>query len=300
MTTLDIQVLLPTRAEGVRHGFGHLREVVRAAELGTLSGAVVPFDPDGLESWSVAAAALRDTRWLRVAAEFHPGVSTPVYAAKVAASLQRFSGARFAWRLAVDLDPAVARAHGDFTVGDDRYLRAAEFLQIARGVWGGGKASGPGGVKGEFTFEGKFFDVLDGGFAAPLSLVPFPQVQLTGASPAALDLSARHGDVHIFAPPTLAAAAQLTELATAHGRTVQLGVQLSVLLREDAAELADAPFRDEVDFAGTYAEAADLLRAYAAQGVSTVVFDARPRIEETYRVGEHLRPLLENPVLEGV
>lgn len=293
MTTVDIHVVLPTRPEGVRHGFGHLREVVRAAELGTLTGAVVPFDADGLESWSVAAAALRDTRWLTLAAEFHPGVSTPVYAAKVSASLQRFSGARLAWRLAVDLDPAVARAHGDFTVGSDRYLRAAEFLQIARGVWRGGQAAGPGGVKGGFTFEGRFFDVLDGGFAPPLSLMPFPQVQLTGASPGALELSAHHGDLHVFTPPTLAAAAELTERATALGRAVAIGVQLSVLLREDAAELTGAPERDEVDFAGTYAEAAELLRAYAAQGVSTVVLGARPRIEETYRIGEHLQPALQ-------
>lgn len=159
-----------------------------AADLAGLAGALVPFDPGGQESLTVAANVLRRTRHLRVVAEFHAAVATPVYAAKVSASLQRFTAGRLGWRLAVDLDPAVARAQGDFLTGADRYARAEEFLTVAKGVW-----------RGSFDFHGDFYEVVEGGFGLPLSAPPFPEVQLSGTSPEALALSRRHADVHVFA-----------------------------------------------------------------------------------------------------
>ncbi|WP_157253771.1 LLM class flavin-dependent oxidoreductase [Nonomuraea typhae] len=160
-----------------------------AADLSGLAGALVPFDPGGQESLTVAGGVLRRTRHLRVVAEFHPGVATPVYAAKLSSSLQRFAAGRLGWRLAVDLDPAVARAHGDFLTGAERYARAAEFLTVAKGVW-----------NGPFDFRGAFYEVVAGGFAPPLSAPPFPEVHLSGTSPEALELSRRHADVHVFSP----------------------------------------------------------------------------------------------------
>ncbi|GAA1724015.1 LLM class flavin-dependent oxidoreductase [Nonomuraea bangladeshensis] len=160
-----------------------------AADLSGWAGALVPFDPGGQESLTVAAGVLRRTRHLRVVAEFHPAVATPVYAAKLAASLQRFSAGRLGWRLAVDVDPAVARAQGDFLTGAARVRRADEFLTVAKGVWGGGP----------FDFGGDFYEVVKGGFAGPLSSSPFPEVHLSGTSPEALELSRRHADVHVFA-----------------------------------------------------------------------------------------------------
>ncbi|MEU7858544.1 LLM class flavin-dependent oxidoreductase [Nonomuraea sp. NPDC049141] len=158
-----------------------------AADLAGLAGALVPFDPGGQESLTVAANVLRRTRHLRVVAEFHPGVATPVYAAKLSASLQRFAAGRLGWQVAVDLDAAVARAQGDFLTGDDRYARAAEFLTVAKGVW-----------QGAFDFHGDFYEVAGGGFAPPLSAPPFPEMYLSGTSPQALALSRRHADVHVF------------------------------------------------------------------------------------------------------
>ncbi|RJL35575.1 LLM class flavin-dependent oxidoreductase [Bailinhaonella thermotolerans] len=159
-----------------------------AADLSGWAGALVPFDPDGHESLTVAAGALRHTRHLRVIAEFHPAAATPVYAAKLSASLQRFSAGRLGWRLAVDLDPAVARAQGDFLTGPARHARADEFLTVAKAVWQGGPVD----------FHGDFYQVAAGGFGPPLSSPPFPEVHLSGTSPHALELSRRHADVHVF------------------------------------------------------------------------------------------------------
>lgn len=73
--------------------------LARAADLAGLAGVVVPFDPDGPESLVTAARLLRRTRRLVVHAGLEPWVTTPQYAAKVSASLQRFSGSRLGWHV---------------------------------------------------------------------------------------------------------------------------------------------------------------------------------------------------------
>ncbi|MQY27561.1 LLM class flavin-dependent oxidoreductase [Nocardia aurantia] len=73
--------------------------LARAADLAGLAGVLVPFDPEGPESLVTAAALLRATRYVQVVAGFHSGATTPQYAAKLSASLQRFSGGRFGWHL---------------------------------------------------------------------------------------------------------------------------------------------------------------------------------------------------------
>ena len=125
-------------------------------------------------------------------AEFHPAIATPVYAAKLSASLQRFSASRLGWRLLTELDPAVARAQGDFTAPAGRYDRAAEFLTVAKGVWD----------TRDYTFEGRYYQVLNGGFPESRSAPGFPRIYLSGTSQEALTLSAVHADVHLFARAT--------------------------------------------------------------------------------------------------
>ncbi|MCX4090869.1 LLM class flavin-dependent oxidoreductase [Nocardia sp. alder85J] len=91
--------------------------LARAADLAGLAGVLVPFDPDGPESLVTAAALLRATRYVEIVAGIHSGIATPQYAAKLSASLQRFSGGRLGWHLAAD-DPG-----------------RAEFVAVAREFW---------------------------------------------------------------------------------------------------------------------------------------------------------------------
>lgn len=259
--------------------YDHIAQVARAAELAGLSGAVVPFDPDGEESFIVAGGVLRRSRYLRVVAEFHPAIATPVYAAKLSVSLARFSGDRLDWKLG-DLDPLTARAHGDFLDGPERHRRAAEFLTIAKGVW---SQSG-------FTYEGRYFQVLEGGFASvlddgvpsPLGGRPFPRVHLAGTSPEELDLSAEHAEVHLFDP--------WDDIESAVERLpgLKYGVRLRVAAREDAAEARGL----EGDLVGSYDNVAAGIREFVSRGITIFHLEASPHLEETYRIGEHLLPLL--------
>ncbi|MCG5212768.1 LLM class flavin-dependent oxidoreductase [Streptosporangium soli] len=296
--------VLPPVVSDVRRGafgpFDHLAQVGRAAEIATFGGALAPFDAGGEESLVVAAGLLRQTRWLRVVAEFHPVIATPVYAAKISASLQRFSGDRLDWQVAVDLDRSVARSQGDFVTGANRYVRADEFLTVAKGVW----------HEEGYSFDGRFYHVLSGGFQPPLSGRPFPRIHLSGTSPEALALSARHADVHVFRPEDdlEAGIAALTR-----GRATA-GLRVPVLARDDDEEAWEAartlwirsggepeavPERGPLwtgfgsaGLVGSYETVAQAIRGYLARGVTTFFLEARPHIEETYRLGERLLPLL--------
>jgi alkanesulfonate monooxygenase len=303
--------------------FDHLGQVADAAELAGLAGLAVPYDPDGEESWVVTGALLRRTRWSQVVVEFPASFGTPVYAAKMSATLQRLSADRLGWRLAVDVDPAVARRHGDVVEGSARYERAAEFLTVARGVW----------HERGFTYDGRFFHVFEGGFEAPLSGRPFPRVHLAGDTPDALALSAEHADVHLLAEtpdPGAAASAgdRLRGLAAAAGRRVELGLVVPVVAREDEDEawarvarlwrevhpgagehdvtrrqvgrqlwdgFDELGFGARVGLVGSYAQVAERLSAYVDAGFTTFVVRGHPQIEEAHRFGEHVLPRIGDP-----
>ncbi|GAB7517567.1 LLM class flavin-dependent oxidoreductase [Rhodococcus sp. no. 34] len=317
-----------TVATDVRPGnfgpFDELAQIVLAAELSGVDGVVAPYDPNGEESWIVAAAALRQTRHSRVVVEFHPTFGTPVYAAKMSATLQRLSAGRLEWRVKVETDPEDAAARGDVVRGDDRYARAAEFLTVARGVWNEEQIL-PGGFGGTgYDFDGEYYDVLGGGFRGILSGLRFPRVHLTGDSPEALELSAHHADVHQF---TLAGGELSTRITTLDdraselGRTVEKVLRIPIIARETADEAwarverqlreADSAaleidrggilwsgfdrigYEHSIGLVGSYEEVAQRLSSYRDIGVDGFVLSGRPHIEELHRAGEHLLHLVD-------
>lgn len=314
-----------TEATDVRPGrfgpFDDLAQIVDAAELNGFDGVLAPYDPFGEESWIVAASALRATRYAQVTVEFQPAFGTPVYAAKISATLQRHSAGRLNWRLAVDTDAEEARARGDLVDGAERYRRAAEFLTVARGVWNETEVGAAGFAGTGFEYAGQYYDVVDGGFRGILSGLPFPAVHLSGTSEAALDLSAAHGDVHVFGeePHGISrAAAELGERAAAAGRRVRVALDLPIIAREtedeawarvhrqwdelgrpDAATehaLGDGRwagfdalgYDQRIGLVGSYEQVARQLAVYEIAGVQTFVLSGHPHIEEIHRAGEHL------------
>lgn len=328
---------LPVRGDGRhvgsvsahRDGFDFLDQVVLAAELSGLDGVVAPYDPAGEESWVVAGSALRQTRHLRVGVEFHPAFGTPVYAAKLSATLQRLSHGRLDWRLRVDTDPADAAARGDRVTGAGRYRRAAEFLTVARGVWNEeqvwpGRFGGTG-----FEFAGEYYDVVDGGFRGILSGLPFPRVHLSGNAPEVIELAAEHADVHVFAETTDGVDGEVASLRDAtgrSGRTVRAGLALPVIARETTDEAwarvlrqwrevhpgaDDAEVRAltldgsrwsgfdrlgytrRIGLVGSYEQVAQAFSGYRSRGIEVFELAGHPHIEELHRAGEHLLHLAD-------
>ncbi|MBD9425400.1 LLM class flavin-dependent oxidoreductase [Pseudomonas sp. PDM15] len=285
----------------------YLQQIARAADLSGFDGIRIGNHPDGDEPWIIAGYVARSTRHLRLLTEFDAARGSAVYAAKNAVSYQRFSGGRFAWQLSTPTDAAARRRQGDFVADADLLPRIDEFIGVARGVI----------TQAPFSFKGRFFEVLDGGFQGPLAGQRVPPIYLAGDDAEALQLSARQADVHVFsARPSSELAPLLDELsriARAHGRAPEAGLRLDLLAREDAAEaLADAqrlatqaglpapggsglwqPGGDSVaTLIGSYAEVIEWLAEYAGAGIGSFLIGAAPHLEEAYRVGENVLPAL--------
>ncbi|HEP8866711.1 TPA: LLM class flavin-dependent oxidoreductase [Pseudomonas aeruginosa] len=289
----------------------YLQQIARAADLTGFDGIHIANQADGDEPWIIAGYVARSTRHLKLLTEFDAARGSAVYAAKNAVSYQRFSGGRFAWQLASPADAAQRRRQGDFVADADLLPRIDEFLTVARGVI----------TQAPFTFAGRFFEVLDGGFKGPLSGQRVPPIYLAGDSAEALQLSARQADVHLFAALPLAELAplldQLDNLARAANRRLTHGLRIDVLARESTEEaLFDAqriaaqqgiaapiasglwryanaqPGGVEGALVGSYGEVADALAEYASAGIESFLLGATPHLEEAYRVGENLLPLL--------
>jgi alkanesulfonate monooxygenase len=278
--------------------YDYLFQVARAAEVAGFDGAVIPWDAEGEDPWIVASSVARHTRRLALVPELEPAFATPVYLAKMSVSFQRLSGNRLAWKLDLAREPRIRRAHGDFLEGADWYARADEFLQAARGVW----------TTRPFTFRGRFYDVEAGGFEGPLAGWPLPRIHTSGDSSAALEIAARHADVHLLQParPVVVTRelARLDEAASRAGRDVQRGLTLRVVARHtDEEARRDALHelgaeRSELALVGSYGRVAEHLDEYVGLGITHLVLDASPHLEEAYRLGEHVLPRLRSRFVE--
>jgi alkanesulfonate monooxygenase len=273
-------------------------QVARAAELAGFDALFLPNDPDGDEPWVLGSALARETRHVKIVPEFSPGFGSAVYAAKLSFTFQRFFDDRLGWMLQLDEEA------GDDP--DDRFLRAEELLIVAEGVWG----------EVPFDFAGRFFSVAGsalfghhGSQNVRVSVRRFPPVFTRGEDERALRFSARHADVHIFDELDPRALAALIDrhraLADDAGRAVRYGLRVPIVAREYASE-AHADHRRLIEgghpfdeaLTGTYAGVANRLRGYGELGIGTFVVDAVPRLEEAYRLGENLLPLLDAAPLE--
>jgi alkanesulfonate monooxygenase len=268
--------------------YDYLAQTARAAEISGFHGVVVPWQPHAEDPWIVASGLARQTRRLRLLPELEPGFATPVYLAKMSASFQRLSRNRLDLRFGVEREPSVRRAHGDFLEGADWFERTSEYLTTFKGVF----SNHP------YDFRGRFYDVEAGGLESPLSSAPVPRILTSGQSDAALALAVAHADVHVLPPLDLGALApeieRLERASERSGKKPKLGIELRIVARHTEEEA----FRDSdhsqasVAVTGSYARVASRLEAYAKLGVELFFLDGQPRLEEAYRLGEHVLPRL--------
>jgi alkanesulfonate monooxygenase len=299
-------------------------QVARAAELAGFHGLAIPYDPAGEDGWVIGSALARETRHLTIVPEFRPGFASGVYTAKLSFTFQRFFGDRLGWKL--DLDGPAADAPVD------RLTRAAELLSVAEGVWG----ETPFDFHGRyFSVESGALFALHAGQQVRVAARPFPTVYAGGEAEERLAFSAAHADVHLFERIETDALRGLIErhraLSERAGRAVRYGLQLSVAAAEYESEAwtkarrlwADVHAGDDGSFEsqrvdatawrgfkqightydggliGSYRDVAERLSAYADLGITTFVLDAIPRVEEAYRLGEAVLPLLAGRSFAG-
>lgn len=294
--------------------FDYLHQVARAVELAHFDGIEIRNDPEGEESWIVAGYVSRASRNLTVLTEFDASRGSAVYAAKNAVSFQRFTGGRFAWKVTVQPNAAARRRQGDFVEEEGLYPRIDEFVTVARNVI----------TTTGYDFNGRFFQVLQGGFQGPLLGQKVPPVYFSGSDEAALKLSARLADVHVFNALPLEdvrlLAGRLEQYAAQAGRQVGFGLRIDVLARESEEEavfdarcyaeqsgqgtqlqhaglwagLTTSTTGADATLVGSYEQVIAQLAAYATAGVNHFSLGAVPSLEEAYRVGEKVLPGLRH------
>jgi alkanesulfonate monooxygenase len=206
----------------------YLARVGRAAEEAGFTSALTPVGSGCPDPWIVCAAVAQHTERLRMLVALRAGFALPTLIAQQAEAFQQVSNGRLAINIVTGGDPVEQRAYGDFLDHDARYERTGEFLEVLTRCWRGGP----------FDHSGKHYRVSGGGLTVPLE--PAPPIYFGGASPAALAVSARWSDVHLFwgEPPAAIGAKvnRIRELAAGHGRTIRTGIRLHVIARPTAAE----------------------------------------------------------------
>jgi dimethylsulfone monooxygenase len=99
-------------------------------------------DAPSLEAWSVSSAILAVTERLRVMTAVRPGFHLPAVTAKESATISDIAGlgeggrSRFALNVVAAWWEEEARQYGGrFTRHDERYEQAREFVEVLRGLW---------------------------------------------------------------------------------------------------------------------------------------------------------------------
>jgi len=323
----------------------HLADIARAAEISGFYGGLLPSFPNTDDPWTVAPAIARETKTFHFMIAFQPGFIHPVHAARMSASLQRASNGRLVYNIITGGGGPPQLWWGDRVAHDDRYARTSEFLDVLKGSWAG-----------NFSYEGRFYRVENGGLQSPLSEQPIPEIYFSGSSDAAIVSAGRHADYYLSHLEPLDSLRpkldRVRERTAKEGRVAKFSLRFDVLARrtpEEAwAEVARAwsslskadidrvnrPIGDATGFqrqrafrpavvthyddlhvdkhigpglwggfnlfrggpgigvVGSYEQAAQWLDRYLRAGIDSFVLAGTPHLEEAFRVGEEVLPLV--------
>jgi alkanesulfonate monooxygenase len=218
-------------AEGARPTeFGYLAQVGQAADRLGFEGVLLPTGRTCEDSWVLASALAPLTQRLKFLVAVRPGVTSPLFAARQAATLDRVSGGRLLINVVVGGDPAEAAADGVFLDHDQRYALTDEYLTVWRGLMNGEKVD----------FEGRHLKIEQAELLFPPTRKGGPPLYLGGSSDAANDVTAEHIDWCLtWGEPPDAVAGKIAEVrrkAEAKGRQVRFGIRFHVIVRETEAE----------------------------------------------------------------
>ncbi|WP_062211126.1 NtaA/DmoA family FMN-dependent monooxygenase [Streptomyces sp. NBRC 109706] len=202
---------LAQTAERGKFDFFFLAEGLAIRErLGQFFDQDVVGRPDTLP---VLAALAGVTEHLGLVGTINATFNEPYELARQLSSLDHLSGGRAGWNVVTSFDAFTGQnfRRGGFLDRNDRYVRADEFIHVARQLWDSwpedaivaDKESGrflraEHAEAGRFAFSGKQFEI-SGRFTTPRSPQGRPVVLQAGVSPHGRDFAAARADA-IFSP----------------------------------------------------------------------------------------------------
>lgn len=241
MTTakpLNFFWFIPTHGDGRYLGsedqqrppeFGYLKEIAQAVDRLGFPGVLLPTGQSCEDSWITATGLATATERLKFLVALRPGVTTPTFAARQTAALDRLSNGRLLLNVVVGGNPTELAGDGLFLPHDERYAQAREFLQIWRGL-----------VSGQtVNFNGQYYRVENG----RLDLLPVQkdlQLWFGGSSDAGQEIAAELVDTYLtWGEPVAQVAEKLASArhrAEARGRRFRFGIRLHFIVRETEDE----------------------------------------------------------------
>lgn len=206
--------------------FSYLGQVAVAADRLGFHGVLLPTGRTCEDSWVLASALVPMTRDLKFLVAVRPGVTSPLFAARQAATLDRISEGRLLINVVAGGDTREMRADGIMLDHAARYAQADEFLSIWRRLMAGERVDHSGRYLSAEQAELLFAPVQPGG----------PPLYLGGSSDPAIALTGEHIDWYLTWGEPVAAVrekvARVREAADRAGRSVRFGIRMHVIVRE--------------------------------------------------------------------
>lgn len=175
--------LSPTEHGGT---YDHLRRSVDG--VAGLDRVLIGYHSFGPDSLILAAASMTHAPGLNVLTAHRPGVVQPTVTARMISTLNSLSSGRNDLHIVTGGAPGDQLREGDYLGHDDRYRRAAEYVDVLRACWA---------AEEPFSHEGEFYKVED---VRPneMQLARPVRIHMGGASPAALEFGASKADVYML------------------------------------------------------------------------------------------------------
>jgi alkanesulfonate monooxygenase len=210
----------------------YLTEFARAHDAAGFDMALVGYSSSSAEGFLVALYAAMQTERLGYLVAHRPGFVAPTLLARKIATFDHLTSGRLAVHIITGKSDDEQHGDGDFSPKDERYRRAAEYLQLMKLAWSNDRP---------FDFSGEFYRVKGAHSDIRPLQKPHPLLFFGGASAGALDMGARLCDVYaIYAEPlasTRERLAQFRTQAASFGRVPNFNVSVRPIIAatEDAA-----------------------------------------------------------------
>jgi alkanesulfonate monooxygenase len=205
----------------------YLTEFARAHERAGFDMVLVGYSSSSAEGFLTALYAATQTDRLAYLVAHRPGFVSPTLLARKIATFDHLTGGRLAVHIITGKSDDEQHGDGDFTAKDERYRRAAEYLELMKLTWASDKP---------FDFAGDFYRVEGAHSDVRPLKQPHPPLYFGGASPGALEMGARLCDVFaIYAEPlasTRERIAQFRKQAAAFGRQVGFNVSVRPIIAD--------------------------------------------------------------------
>ena len=211
----------------LRSSWGHCSQIVRRAETHGFRNILCPSSYQvGQDTLSFVAGCAPITERMNLLAAVRCGEMQPIMLARTVATLDHMLEGRLTINIISSDFP------GQTEDSAYRYQRSREVVEILKQAW----------TRDEITYHGEIydFDGVPSDPARPYQQNGGPLLYFGGYSPAAVELCAQHCDVYLMWPETredlTARMKTVNERAEVHGRTLDYGLRVHMIVRETEVE----------------------------------------------------------------